>query len=102
MSNIINIIAIALFFLCWGLIAKKLIVTKYGTPKTVMAEIVDKYKADVVSKYPATFRGENYVVVFATKDKRLSFNVSEFSYNNYKIKEKGTLKYKGTKIISFK
>lgn len=45
---------------------------------------------------------ESCVVVFKTKDKKLFFNVSEFLYGNYKIKQKGMLKYKGMKIISFK
>ena len=44
----------------------------------------------------------NYIVVFETNNKKLSFNVSEVSYGKYKTNEKGTLKYRGSKIISFK
>ena len=102
MSDVVNIVAVILFLSFWGLVVKRFAQARCTTLKTVKAEVVDKYKSDVVSKYPTSFRGERCVVVFATKDKRLSFNVSEFSYNNYKIREKGTLKYKGTKIISFK
>ncbi|MBO5733693.1 MAG: DUF2500 family protein, partial [Clostridia bacterium] len=68
---------------------------------TVKAKVIDKYKPEMVSKYHGTFKQERYIVVFATNNKKLSFNVSKFSYGNYKINEKGTLKYKGTKIISF-
>ena len=100
-SNIINVIAIVLFFMCWILIIKKFILNRYATVKTVKAKVVDKYKPDMVSKYPGTFKQGSYIVVFETKNKKLSFNVSEFSYGNYKINEKGTLKYKGTKMISF-
>ena len=102
MPNIINVIAIILFLLCWLLIVKKIIFNRYAAIKTVKAKIVDKYKPDIVSKYPGTFKPERYIVVFETKNKKLSFNVSEFSYGNYKINEKGTLQYKGSKIISFK
>jgi len=102
MSNIVNVIALILFLLCWILIIRKFIVSRCATVKTVKAKIVDKYKPDIVSKYPGTFKRERYIVIFATKDKKLSFDVSEFSYGNYKINEKGTLKYKGNKIISFK
>ncbi|MBR7163574.1 MAG: DUF2500 family protein [Clostridia bacterium] len=101
MSNIFNVIAIVLFFLCWILIIKKFVFNRYATVKTVKAKIVDKYKPDIVSKYPGTYKEECYIVVFKTKNKKLSFNVSEFSYGNYKINEKGILKYKGSKIISF-
>lgn len=101
MYNIINISVMILFLLCWILIVVKIIINKCATIKTVKAEVVDKYKPDMVSKYHGTFKQEYYIIVFATNNKKLSFNVSEFSYGNYKIHEKGTLKYKGSKIISF-
>ena len=101
MSDIINVIVIVLLFLFWSLIISKFIAGRYATVKTVKAEVFDKYKTRTVSKYPSAFRGEHCIVVFATKNRKLSFLVSEISYNNYKIKEKGTLKYKGRKIISF-
>ncbi|MBE7053112.1 MAG: DUF2500 domain-containing protein [Ruminococcaceae bacterium] len=102
MADIINYIIIAICLLCWILIILKLMQSKFAPVKTVKAEVFDKYKPDVISKYPKNLKSKRYVVVFKTKDKKLSFNVSEFSYGNYKINEKGTLKYKGTKIISFK
>ncbi len=101
MYNIINTIVMILFLLCWILIIRKIIINKCATIKTVKAKVVDKYKPDIVSNYPGAFKPERYIVIFETKDKKLSFDVSEFSYDNYKINEKGTLKYKGTKIISF-
>lgn len=102
MNDAINIFSMILFILCWFLIIKKLIWNKVAPVKTVKAEVVDKYKPNVISKYSGAFKREHYIVVFKTKDKKLSFDVSGFSYSNYTIKEKGTLKYKGTKIISFK
>lgn len=102
MSVFISILSILLFALCWFMIIKKLVWSKYAPVKTVKAEVFDKYKTDTVSRIQGTFKRERYIVVFATGDKKLSFNVPEFSYGNYKIKDKGTLKYKGNQIISFR
>lgn len=102
MNTVINIVSVIFLLVCWLLVIRKLILSRFAPVKTVKAEVIDKYKPEAVSRYQGTFKLENYVVVFKTKDKNLSFNVSEFSYNNYKIKDKGTLQYKGTKIISFK
>ena len=101
MYNVINIIFAVLFLVCWLLVIGKIVVNRFGTVKTVKAKVIDKYKPDMVSKYHGTFKQERYTVVFEANGKKLSFDVSEFSYENYKINEKGTLKYKGTKIISF-
>lgn len=91
-----------LILLCWILIIIKLIRNKYAPVKSVKAEVFDKYKANSVSKIHGTLKREHYIVVFSTSEKKLSFPVSEFSYRNYNIKDKGTLKYKGGQIISFK
>ncbi|MBR2499718.1 MAG: DUF2500 family protein [Clostridia bacterium] len=102
MNNIINLFFIFIFLLCWLFILRKMILNKFAPVKTVKAEVVDKYKSDVVTKYHGTFKTERYVVIFKTKNEKLILNVSQFTYDNYKINDKGTLKYKGTKIISFK
>lgn len=101
MNNIVNIISIVLFLACWILIIIRVLCSKYASGRCVEAEVVDKFKANTVSKYPKVFAGERYVVVFKTKDKKLSFNVSEFSFENYRINEKGRLRYKGKRIIGF-
>ncbi len=101
MIDSINTIAILLFLVCWGLIIRKVIIRRYAPVKTVKAKVVDKYKSEVVSRYPQTLGQGCYTVVFATKDEKLAFQVSEFSYGSYQLNETGTLKYKGTKLISF-
>ena len=93
MSDVVNIIFAGLFLLCWVLIIKKIIAAKFAPVRTVKAEVVDKYRTDMGAKVQGTFKRQRYIVVFKTKDKKLSFDVSEFSYNSYKIKKKGTLKY---------
>ena len=101
MHNIINgILCVALVAL-WAVIIGKFIINMCASEKTVKAEVCDKYISDAVSKYPLSFRRGHYIVVFKTDSERLSFSVSEFSYVNYRISEKGILKYKGNKLISF-
>lgn len=101
MDKIIPMLWMVFAFVFWFLLIKKLIWNRYSSIKTVKAEVFDKYVADAATKYPGTFNRKRYVVVFKTKDTKLSFDVSEFSYNNYRIKDKGTLSYKGKRIISF-
>ena len=101
MPNVIHAIVAILIFVYWILIIRKIMISRYAPVQTVKAKVVDKYKPDMVSKYHGTFQQERYIVVFDVNDKKLSFDVSEFSYGNYQIDQKGTLKYKGTKMISF-
>ncbi|MBR5535808.1 MAG: DUF2500 family protein [Clostridia bacterium] len=69
--------------------------------KSVKAQLVEKYTYTPVSRYNPNPIA--YVIVFETdKGKRLSFDVSEFSYKGYKVKKRGTLKYKGNMILEFK
>ena len=70
--------------------------------KTVKAVVVDKNKVETFSKYSGNGKSEKYVIVFSVNGKKKSFYVSQFSYNGYRINEKGTLKYKGDKLIDFK
>ena len=100
MPEIINIISVVFFLLCWLLIILRIISTRISSVKSVKAEVVDKYESTLVSNYPGT-QSEKYIVVFKSEKKKLSFNVSEFTYGDYRIGEKGTLKYKGNIMISF-
>lgn len=70
--------------------------------KTVKATVVDKYKSTPATWHPGVAGNERYVVVFSANGEKLAFNVSEYSYQNYRIKDKGTLKYRGSMIIDFK
>lgn len=76
---------------------------RYAPVQTVKAQVVDKYVADQFSKiYGSMARSPQYYVVFATEKKKYAFRVSQFSYNGYKIHQRGTLKYRGSRILSFK
>ena len=104
-ENISNIVIIALFM---GLgasavvsILVRLVKNRYASVKTVQAVVVDKNKVETFSKYSGSGKREKYVVVFSVDGKKKSFYVSQFSYNGYRINEKGTLQYKGDKLIGF-
>lgn len=73
----------------------------FAPVKTVKAEVVAKNKVESFSKYAPNGKHCRYCVVFQAEKKKLSFYVSEFSYGGYRIHEKGTLKYKGNRIINF-
>ena len=75
---------------------------RYAPIKTVQAVVIDKNKVETFSKYSGNGKSEKYVIVFSVEGKKKSFYVSQFSYNGYRVNEKGTLKYKGDKLIEFK
>ena len=103
-ENISNIV-ITFFFMSIGVLAfgnilVRTIKNRYAPIKTVKAVVIDKNKIEAFSKYSG--KAEKYVIVFSVNGKKKSFYVSQFSYNSYKVNEKGTLKYKGNKLIEFK
>ena len=105
-ENIFNIVMISLFTGI-GLLAAvgilvRLVKNRYAPIKKVKAVVVDKNKVETFSKYSGTGKSEKYVVVFSVDGKKKSFYVSQFSYNGYKINQKGMLKYKGEKLMEFK
>lgn len=105
-ENISNIVIISLFMGVGALALVSLLVkvvkNRYAPIKTVKAVVVDKNKVEAFSKYSGSGKSEKYVIVFSVDGKKKSFYVSQFSYNGYRINEKGTLKYKGDKLIEFK
>ena len=105
-KDIVNIV-ISFLFVGAGILAMvgiliRTIKNRYAPIKTVQAVVIDKNKIETFSKYSGNGKAEKYVIVFSVNGKKKSFYVSEFSYNSYKINEKGTLKYKGNKLVEFK
>ncbi len=71
-------------------------------PKKAKATVVDKYKLDTAAKIRGNLANPTrYVVVFEINGKCRSLFVSEFSYGSYRKGEKGTLKYRGRKVVDF-
>ena len=81
----------------------RIILNKYGNEKEIEAKVINKqYYQSRLARKAENFRDEDgYVVTFLAGDKKLSFYVSEYSYNGYTINQKGTLKFKGTMLIDF-
>ncbi len=103
-STVVNLVFGSLGALIWVLIIIRLIKDRFTTLKTVKAIVIDKntYKEQVVSRMQPTHSRQRYVVIFDCNGKKKSFYVSEFSYNGYRKGEKGTLTYKGSKLIDFR
>lgn len=105
-ENISNIVIISLFLGVGVLAVVSLLVkavkNRCAPIKTVKAVVIDKNKVEYFSKYSGTGKSEKYLIVFSVNGKKKSFYASQFSYNGYRINEKGTLKYKGDKLIDFK
>ena len=99
---IVNGIIIAIVSICWILIIKKHLVSRFGKVKTVKAKVCDKYVSHSPSGKPQLHTPHRYTVVLSASDKKISLDVSEYSNNGYRIGEKGTLKYRGNRLISFK
>ena len=105
-ENISNCVIIALFMGVGALALVSLLVrvvkNRYAPIKTVKAVVIDKNKVETFSKYSGNGKSEKYVIVFYVGGKKKSFYVSQFSYNGYRVNERGMLKYKGDKLIEFK
>lgn len=93
---IVGILVLGLMGLCfWNLFRNK-----FARVKKVKAQLVEKYTYTAVSRTNPNL--VMYVLVFETEKGKLSFNVPQFSYGGYKLKKRGTLKYKGNMLIEFK
>lgn len=101
LGNGVNILAVTAFVAFWAVIIAKFIKNKFSSVKTVNAVVADKYKTQGVSKIYGALKRERYIVIFNIGGKKLAFAVSGFSYESYKIGEKGVLTYKGITLIDF-
>lgn len=102
-QKVITLLAIACTLFLFGKIIYQILRNKYAKVKTVKAQVADKFKADKFTKiYGSAARAPQYYVVFQIDNKKKSFRVAEFSYGGYRVGERGTLKYKGDKLVDFK
>ena len=79
----------------------KLVVRAAAPVKRVPATVIDKYKEVRRSKYSGDGTRTRYVVIFSARGKKLSFLVSEFSYEGYALNDRGILTHRGDRIIGF-
>ena len=99
--RIFTILFVALWLFVIVKLAVRAIRNRTAPVKTVKATVVDKQKTESFSKYSGTGKRERCVVVFLAEGKKLSFYVSEFSWRGYRVRDTGTLQYRGDKLIDF-
>lgn len=100
---IVNIV-FALFMAVVGvLILVRIIKNSLAKVKQAQAVVIDKqcFQKPISGKSSTAFPKNTYIVTFLCGNKKKHFEVSEFSYNGYRVNEKGILKYKGTRLIDF-
>ena len=100
-ENLLHIIALSLYLLFLIFAFIWFLISRFAPVQSVKAEVVDKHIAKGFSRYSGKGYRENYVIVFSVGGKKKSFYVSQFSYGGYRVGEKGTLKYKGSRLIGF-
>ena len=100
-NNIVGYVFLGLSLFCVVVYTVKFLSDRFGPVRTAKATVVHKQTVETFSKYSGNGTHTRYSVTFQIGDKRRSFYVSEFSYKGYKKGEKGTLKYKGDRLIDF-
>ena len=100
-SIVVGCLLIGVWLLAMTRVLIKRIRTQYAPIKSAEAVVIDKNVVKTFSKYAGNRQNEKYVIVFSVSGKKKSFYVSQFSYGGYRINEKGTLTYKGDKLITF-
>ena len=102
-GNIVNFIFVLAGAIIVVGISINIIKNIFSKEKTIRATVVDKqcYDKQIYRKNQDPFTRKEYIITFLCGDKKKYFNVSELSYKNYRVNQKGMLKYKGTKIIDF-
>lgn len=105
-GNIVNLFFVLVSLITFFCIITRLIACIYGKEKTVDAIIVDKKccKKRIYRKSEAPFLKKEYIAVFLSvpKEKRLCFKISENTYKSCALNQKGSLTYKGNRVIDFK
>jgi hypothetical protein len=104
-DNIFTIVGISLCMGLWLLamvrVMIKAIKNKRAPLRSNKAVVIDKHIVETFDKYSGNGKHKKYVIVFSVNGKKKSFYVSQLSYSGYRVNEKGTLKYKGDKLIAF-
>lgn len=100
-ENITNYVFFGIWLLLGILVLIRLMKNILAPVKTENAVVVHKQTVEQFSKYSGNGKHTKYVVVFSVDGKKRSFYVSQFSYNGYRVNEKGTLTYKGDRLIDF-
>ena len=100
-KNTILIVLVGIWALAVIMIIIKGLKDRFSPVKIAKATVIHKQINESFSQYAGDGKRRQYVIVFSVEGKKKAFYVSEFSYNGYRINEKGTLKYQGDRLIDF-
>jgi hypothetical protein len=101
-SQIVNYCVAGIVLLLVLLMAIKLIRNQFSKPVEVQATVMDKRKSTYQKYTPAPEQAEDYILVFQSGNKSLSFLTSAWNYDSVEKGDHGTLKYRGSHLIEFK
>lgn len=94
-------ILIGIVLILYLIIFIRFCVSRFGKEKKVSAVVVHKQTVELTAPRSPSGKRVKYAVTFQIGEKRKSFYVSEFSYQGYRKGEKGTLTYRGDRLIDF-
>lgn len=103
-GNIVNFIFVLIgIVIIIGVIAK-ICFNYFSKEKEVRATVINKqsYDKQIYRKSQAPFTKKEYVITFQCRNKKRYIEVSELSYSNFRLNQKGTLRYKGSRLIDFR
>ncbi len=102
-GNIINCVFILVAFVIFAGILIRILKNLFSKETELSATVFKKecHTKNVYGKSFAPYVKEVYLVTFLCENKKLTFEVSEFSYNGYNQGQKGILKFKGSRLIDF-
>lgn len=101
MPNTLMMIVTVLLLAIYLVIFIRFCRSRFGAVKKVTAVVVHKQKVAQKSYRTPPYNNIKYAVTFQMGNRRKSFYVSELSYQGYRKGEKGTLSYRGDRLIDF-
>lgn len=100
-DNIATWILTGLIAVVYLLVLIRFLRNRFAPVRKRKATVIDKNRIEFFSKHSGGGKRYKYAVVFSADGQKLSFYVSEFSYNGYRKGETGTLTYQGNRLIDF-
>ncbi len=101
-ETIINMIFIILILVIFIGIGIRILKNKLSAVKEIEAEVIKKECfTEMTIRHSLPTSRKRFIITFMCNGKKLAFDVSEFSYSNYRVGERGILKYRGNTILDF-
>lgn len=103
-GNIINFLFVLIGIAIMVGVIARICSNYFSKEKEVKATVVNKqsYDKQIYRKSQAPFTKKEYVITFQCGNKKRHFYLSESSYENYRVNQKGILRYKGNRLIDFR